>query len=192
MTPLRDQEIPQFERALWHYKITNELNANMAVASRSSTPTQMATLKGNSDGKRAVDKKSMDILGNRHIHNTTGRRTLHVGRRDSKQIDKYNCDADSGCRLLHAGCDQSNLRHQIPSLAQVYDASRQAWPSHFTVRARITRKSLAEQPFPRGIPRLPACPVFANCAIVGSCEWCLPGCLVYQSEGLFSKIHGHS
>ena len=172
-----------FQRAIWHYKIASELTTNMVVASRSSTLAQMATLQENSDGKSAVDKKSMDILGNRHIHNATDRRTFHVAGRRREQFDGCGCDADSGRSLHHAERDQSNLRHQIPSLAPIYAASRKARPSHFTLPARIARKSLAEQPCPTGIPRpLPACPVFANYGIVGRCEWCLPGCLMYQSE----------
>jgi len=193
LRPLRDPEIPQFQRALWHYKIASELNANMVVASRSSTPTQMATLKEKSNGKRAVDKKSMVLLGNRHIRNTTRRRTVPVAGRDRKQIDKYSCDADSGCGLLHAGCDQSNLRHQIPSLAQIYAASRQARSSHFRARPLVTRESLALQPFPVGIPRLlSGCPPLPDFGIVGHCEWGPPGCLLYQPEGLFSEVHAHS
>jgi len=59
---LGDPEIPQFQRALWHYKIASELNANMVVASRSSTPTQMATLKEKSNGKEPSIKRVWSFL----------------------------------------------------------------------------------------------------------------------------------
>jgi hypothetical protein len=57
--------------------MANEQNRNGVVASHSLTRNSDGWLpcKENSDGQSAVDKKSMDLLGNHHIHNAIGRRT---------------------------------------------------------------------------------------------------------------------
>ena len=122
----------------------SSMTENIIVASHSVTRNPddgRLPGKENYDGQSAEDKKGMELLGNRPMRNATGRRTLHVAGRDREQIDGWSGGVNFGCSPHYAGCEQSNQRHQVPSLAPIHAASFQARSSHSRVRRMISRKS---------------------------------------------------